>query len=68
MDRKKWTLIKIIWQLYQVAKKQPLKTEVGNIQEFNLYGRAHHVFSEAHRVWEFKLVCETKSGKVILYR
>lgn len=40
-----------------------LSENTRNIQEFNLYGRAHHVFSEAHRVWEFKLVCESKPGK-----
>ncbi|CAL4226099.1 unnamed protein product, partial [Meganyctiphanes norvegica] len=40
-----------------------LSENTRNIQEFNLYGRAHHVFSEAHRVWEFKLVSESKTEK-----
>lgn len=29
-----------------------------HIQEFKLHDRALHVFSEAHRVWEFKRACE----------
>lgn len=28
------------------------------IQHFKLHDRAQHVFSEAHRVWEFKRICE----------
>ncbi|XP_063844000.1 N-acetylgalactosamine kinase-like isoform X3 [Scylla paramamosain] len=35
-----------------------LSENTRHIQEFKLHDRALHVFSEAHRVWEFKKVCE----------
>ncbi|KAG0722948.1 N-acetylgalactosamine kinase [Chionoecetes opilio] len=34
-----------------------LSENTRHIQEFKLHDRALHVFSEAHRVWEFKKVC-----------
>lgn len=35
-----------------------LSENTRDIQEFHLHDRALHVFSEAHRVWEFRRVCE----------
>nr|XP_045604354.1 N-acetylgalactosamine kinase-like isoform X1 [Procambarus clarkii] len=42
-----------------------LSENTRDIQEFKLHNRALHVFSEAHRVWEFKRVCEEKSDTAL---
>lgn len=37
-----------------------------HIQLFKLHDRALHVFSEAHRVWEFKKVCDQQGDTALL--
>lgn len=44
-----------------------LSENTRHIQEFKLHDRALHVFSEAHRVWEFKRACE-EGGVMALER
>ncbi|XP_076054791.1 N-acetylgalactosamine kinase isoform X2 [Oratosquilla oratoria] len=41
-----------------------LSENTRHIQEFNLHDRALHVFTEAHRVWEFKQICESDNKDV----
>ncbi|XP_042890881.1 N-acetylgalactosamine kinase-like isoform X2 [Penaeus japonicus] len=41
--------------------KTTLSENTRHIQHFKLHDRAQHVFSEAHRVWEFKRICEEES-------
>ena len=41
-----------------ISLQVSLSENTRHIQEFKLHDRALHVFSEAHRVWEFKKVCE----------
>ncbi|XP_068239346.1 N-acetylgalactosamine kinase isoform X2 [Palaemon carinicauda] len=45
--------------------KTTLSENTRHIEEFRLHDRAQHVFSEAHRVWEFKRICEAKNGKSV---
>ncbi|KAK7076823.1 N-acetylgalactosamine kinase [Halocaridina rubra] len=45
--------------------KCTLSENTRHIQEFKLHDRAQHVFSEAHRVWEFKRICDSKSESAL---
>ncbi|XP_066961054.1 N-acetylgalactosamine kinase isoform X1 [Macrobrachium rosenbergii] len=45
--------------------KTTLSENTRSIEEFLLHDRAQHVFSEAHRVWEFKRICDEKSDKSV---
>lgn len=45
--------------------KATLSENTRHIQEFKLHDRAQHVFSEAHRVWEFKRICDGKGERAL---
>ncbi|XP_042234284.1 N-acetylgalactosamine kinase-like isoform X2 [Homarus americanus] len=42
-----------------------LSENTRHIQEFKLHDRALHVFSEAHRVWQFKRVCDEQNDTAL---
>ncbi|KAK8734670.1 hypothetical protein OTU49_005926 [Cherax quadricarinatus] len=45
----------------EVLNQITLSENTRHIDHFKLHDRALHVFSEAHRVWEFKRICEELS-------